>query len=600
MKSKILLIAFISIGISAYSQVDKSLNDIPNFTERQPDFEYLSSPDSLGNRVSLKMPNNSNEKSSSSSLPKIPYPIIFIHGLSSDCSVWNQATNYFDSNFGFTYGGRLDFCLNFDVNHNTSNTNFGSPAGSIYDMAIFTPSLNNGDYYFVNFDVGYNGAFHPNGSSSDVKSNQSAVVKQGLAIKWAIYYVLQKTGRDKVILMGHSMGGLAAREYLQNPSNWQADGKTHVAKLVTTGTPHGGSNSTSFGLGAGGVDEQSEAVRDLRRTYYYSLDNGVYLWGGLELQNNSNHMDDNLNFSGIDFYNVDVNCNGVTNQTVVGLNQKSIYTNIDYSCIIGECSGCLLDPNQGDGVVGSQWANLKTIYSTLNVNEFHYYASATTEIHTDLPKLINENLQGLDEPNYFQLAYNVGFDTSYTGFNTIQPVGGLSYDYDDYKFKVNTNSTLTFNVNKTDLTDLMIDIYDSGYNTVMPTIHTNGLSTVTFTKTLNSGDYYLEIYKTPTSTSYYFPYDFIISNSSAISVKELKNNFVTIHPNPTSGLVKIQNKNSENIDILVYDEIGQLVKQSKENQLNIDLDLSDLNNGIYTVKIQNKNAVQIEKIIIVK
>ena len=63
-------------------------------------------------------------------------------------------------------------------------------------------------------------------------------------VKWAIYYVLQLTGRDKVILMGHSMGGLAAREYLQNPSNWQLDGQTHVAKLVTTGTPHGGSNAS--------------------------------------------------------------------------------------------------------------------------------------------------------------------------------------------------------------------------------------------------------------------------------------------------------------------------------------------------------------------
>ena len=51
-------------------------------------------------------------------------------------------------------------------------------------------------------------------------SNQSAIAKQGLALRNVIIYVMQLTGRDKVILMGHSMGGLAAREYLQNPSNW--------------------------------------------------------------------------------------------------------------------------------------------------------------------------------------------------------------------------------------------------------------------------------------------------------------------------------------------------------------------------------------------
>ena len=39
-----------------------------------------------------------------------------------------------------------------------------------------------------------------------------------------------------------------AREYIQNSSHWI--GNSHrVAKLVTSGTPHGGSNSTSFWIG---------------------------------------------------------------------------------------------------------------------------------------------------------------------------------------------------------------------------------------------------------------------------------------------------------------------------------------------------------------
>ena len=59
--------------------------------------------------------------------------------------------------------------------------------------------------------------------------------------------------------MGHSMGGLASREYLQNPDNWQADGDHHVAKLLTIGTPNGGSNTTGGSLlGAFfGIDESS-------------------------------------------------------------------------------------------------------------------------------------------------------------------------------------------------------------------------------------------------------------------------------------------------------------------------------------------------------
>jgi len=82
--------------------------------------------------------------------------------------------------------------------------------------------------------------------STDVLSNQSAIAKQGVALKVVIQHVLSLTGRDKVILMGHSMGGLASREYLQNPDNWTDPYiNHHVAKLVTTGTPHGGSNSTA-------------------------------------------------------------------------------------------------------------------------------------------------------------------------------------------------------------------------------------------------------------------------------------------------------------------------------------------------------------------
>ena len=43
------------------------------------------------------------------------------------------------------------------------------------------------------------------------------------------------TGADKVILVGHSMGGLVARVYL-----YQLGGRTFVKKLITLGSPHEG------------------------------------------------------------------------------------------------------------------------------------------------------------------------------------------------------------------------------------------------------------------------------------------------------------------------------------------------------------------------
>lgn len=55
--------------------------------------------------------------------------------------------------------------------------------------------------------------------------------------------VLAETGAERVLLAGHSMGGLVARAYLQGC------GHARVAGLVTLGTPHQGSHLARIGPG---------------------------------------------------------------------------------------------------------------------------------------------------------------------------------------------------------------------------------------------------------------------------------------------------------------------------------------------------------------
>lgn len=55
--------------------------------------------------------------------------------------------------------------------------------------------------------------------------------------------VLAETGADQLILVGHSMGGLVARAYVQR------FGLARVARLVTLGTPHLGSRLAHIGFG---------------------------------------------------------------------------------------------------------------------------------------------------------------------------------------------------------------------------------------------------------------------------------------------------------------------------------------------------------------
>ncbi len=58
--------------------------------------------------------------------------------------------------------------------------------------------------------------------------------------------VLAATGAAQLILVGHSMGGLVSRAYLQR------HGDARVARLVTLGTPHQGSELARLGFGDNG------------------------------------------------------------------------------------------------------------------------------------------------------------------------------------------------------------------------------------------------------------------------------------------------------------------------------------------------------------
>ena len=345
------------------------------------------------------------------------YPVLLIHGLNSNDTVWYRLLQDLQAG-GMSYGGNLDFCLNQDGNTTTSN--------KLTDIGNWTDSagLKPADFYTLNFDVGPTGVKYTNSQGS----NQSAIVKQGLALKRAVKYLLDITGREKLILAGHSMGGLTSREYLQNASNWQADGTHHIAKLLTIGTPHGGSNTT-FGplspvAGAlGAVDESSEAVRDLRYSYL-SGSAGVFLFGGIE----SSFTMTNFPSS---FHNYDVNCNGSTNNSVTGLNSKALPRDLAYSCIIGDGSWI-----GGDGIVDASRANLNNYFPGTADTFMSVQPAASVSLwHLQLAYQTSRILCGLDEPAAAALAFRI--DTNRYYFGRITPQSGASLnpsDTDRYVF----------------------------------------------------------------------------------------------------------------------------------------------------------------------
>lgn len=409
----------------------------------------------------------------------LPYPIIFVHGWIGSDETWYGMGDFLQS-YGVSAnldpnkgrganGSRIDFNLNADgINEKSVLNRKGGPDyyGDVYD---YNSSVNpDNDIFFVNFD----NDFIPPLVNKKEYSNQAAVVKQGFAVGLAIKKVLNATKAKKVVLVGHSMGGLAIREYLQNSENWMMDdGESHVAKLVTIGTPNFGSNS-SFGnfLTIAGNQERSEAVRDLRHPDINAFsDRGVFLFGGDER---------NIIRLGLQYYNDDVDCDGILGP-VKGLNQKSIPTTIPYTCVIGTGQIIpIVGTAYGDGVVESESANLFSRFPRRtwdeeytfdvyqeepNVRKYYSTIDNLTNIwHGKLTKQRLMNMAALDEPSNGSVAYNIDLNKAYTGFLTKRP-DGTRFDSDLFKVFVEKPGVLTVTLNAEASANAQIVLYDQNW-----------------------------------------------------------------------------------------------------------------------------------------
>jgi pimeloyl-ACP methyl ester carboxylesterase len=101
------------------------------------------------------------------------YPLLLIHGLFSSSRTWKKTIADFTENYDFRYGGEV------------------SAAGGSAIVA--------GDFYTLNFSNNRNLSYR----------------EQALEIRAAVDAIKKINSAAKVVLAGHSMGGLAARAAVQ-------------------------------------------------------------------------------------------------------------------------------------------------------------------------------------------------------------------------------------------------------------------------------------------------------------------------------------------------------------------------------------------------
>lgn len=143
---------------------------------------------------------------------KIPYPVLLMHGIGQKAATWEQkgAVDYLENDLNLNFAGSFHFQK--------------GQVGSDY-FSLKTPqqesihSEGSMDFFTISFS-----------------DSSGAIDLWAREIKIAVERMLKLTGTESVILIGFSMGGLAARSYLvHNFYNHS------VKRLVTIGTPHLGS-----------------------------------------------------------------------------------------------------------------------------------------------------------------------------------------------------------------------------------------------------------------------------------------------------------------------------------------------------------------------
>lgn len=378
-------------------------------------------------------------------------------------------------------------------------------------------------------------------------SNQASLVKGGKGIKIAIDHVKSITGKNKVILVCHSMGGINARKYVQS-SDYQND----VALITTFSTPHLGSNKSDLEAIDPQYDDydlQSDAVRDLRYSTVANFlnseppdppygdlpDNAVALFGGTE----------NLFWPlPLDFYSYDYNGDGIEGSPgapggtpVDGLNRKSDGSNITWPsdvmlhCIIGRHYQGIYpvgSPQDNDVVVriDRQFPHPNIIPENLiEIDTFKLYGIFPPYIaHFYTNHKFPDVLLGLDEPDSINLAYQIPALTVNniytTGFTTPQSESEDS-DADYYKFIASTTGNAKVkifdipNVNNWELS-IYNNLTGSSIATVTNIQQPGNIAELTFAATAGQS-YYIGFTSNALPNNYDNPYKIQVSSQILIS-----------------------------------------------------------------------------------
>lgn len=464
----------------------------------------------------------------------LPYPVIFIHGLLGGDDTFKGTLEYMRDSLELGEINVFDILLNGDNNKHKSLMSEDVKWEDFYFSGKF---INLGKRTFAkdvdDFEDGWtpSNIFAINFNEKRIRgasefwndhfdfSNQAAIFKQGYALKKMIIEVLDYTGAEKVILVGHSMGGMCIKEYLQRTDengvhiNWvdpsSPDGHK-VARVVTYGTPHLGSN-TGFDVTTN-IDvvpnQNTEAMRDMRYSYKKypkckDFPQGIYLFGGNERCLKGS-------FWNPTFVNLDINCDGDENDDIIGVCQGTtdnpampLPTNIRYTyntSIFGTFAGLT-----GDGAVAidRQWLyDSDSVPVPLGLADTLF----NTIFHTREGDDYKYVIRGLDEPERFDLAYTLDFDRTVIGFIALRSNSNPD-DTDVFQIETKGNKSVGVTIQQNSKTGIdKVGFYDENNKLLVEKNVAETEINLIVNVPNNVTKIFLKIHGNATATSWKYPY----------------------------------------------------------------------------------------------
>lgn len=564
---------------------------------------------------------------------QLPYPVIFVHGLADKDECFLITMKYLRDHDNLGDINIYDVTLNADNDTETSllsddvkweNFEYN---GHLIHLGRRNYAADRDDYIFewsgsnifaINFQEerisGAAGLFNDYFDNS----NQSAIFKQGYALNKMINEVLTYTGAEKVILVGHSMGGLCIREYLQRTNeenvhiNWidpnSPDGHK-VARVVTIGTPHLGSNASLDPTKTDIPDPtgNTEANRDLLFSYNHythceaDIYQGIYMFGGNE---NCIASEGGL-FGNKTFDNVDINCNGNQTDDIIGINESfnsysfnpemPLPDNIKYTYITSIWAGWVGDIGDGAVAINRQWLhNEDNIPVPLGITD----TCLTRVFHTSEGGDYFSILRGMDEPADFNFAYGIFFNNPVIGYITYQQ-NMISQDEDVYKINASGFQTIGININNNNSGIDSISVFNTSLIKMQTFVNFSNSDTLQI-NVLGNDFIYIKIYGTATFETWQNPYTLKAIPLTITQLKENQNSQISVYPNPSNGMLYFSNiENYNNLNVTILNIMGEIILI--KNDLNSNyLNLDKLQNGTYFIKFETDEFLELKRINIVR